>query len=154
MAREREYPAQPLPSAAAVIVESGRVLLIERGRPPLAGFWSVPGGLIRLGETARAAAAREAREETGLEIEVGELLEVADRIEPDADGRIRFHYLIADYLARPKGGANPQPGDDAARAQWFSWDELAGLKLTPGLEPVLQRARRAAAPPPAPRGGL
>lgn len=138
----REYPAQPLAAAAAVVVEAGRVLLVQRSRAPLAGSWSVPGGLIHLGETARAAAAREVREETGLEVEVGALLEVADRIEWDEYRQARFHYVIADFLARPVGG-KLRAGDDAARAQWFEWEALAALTLTPGLAPVLAGARKA-----------
>lgn len=143
MEPSREYPAQPLAAAAVVIVEAGRVLLIQRGRPPRAGDWSVPGGCIKLGESARAAAAREALEETGLEVEIGDLLELADRVEHDALGRVRFHYLIADFLGRPRApGARACAGDDAARAQWFRWDEVGGLALTPGLAPVLEHARR------------
>lgn len=144
MPARRQFPTRPLAAAAAVVVENGRVLLIERGRPPLEGFWSVPGGVIELGESARAAAAREVREETGLEVGIGPLLALVDRIERAPDGRVRFHYLIADFLAtlRPGAPRSLAPDDDARRARWFSWDEAFALRLTPGLEPVLARARR------------
>lgn len=142
---QREFPAQPLVGVGAVVLREGQVLLVRRAAPPLAGYWSVPGGLIELGEEARAAAAREVREETGLAVEIGELLTVVDRIETGA-GRIRYHYVIVDYLARALDpAAAPRAASDAGAARWVRWEDLGALPLTPGLAEVLAQARRRAA---------
>jgi ADP-ribose pyrophosphatase YjhB (NUDIX family) len=103
----REFPVQPLAGVGVVVLRPGvegelEVLLVRRGRPPLEGRWSVPGGLIELGETARAAAAREVREETGLDVEVGEAFAQVDRIERAPDGRVRYHYVLTEFPARPR----------------------------------------------------
>jgi 8-oxo-dGTP diphosphatase len=136
MSVSREYPASPLVGVGAVIVENDRVLLIRRGQAPLLGEWSLPGGLLECGETLRDAAIREAREETGLTIEVDEMLGVYERIIPgesreddDARGQgVRYHYVLIDFLCRPLGG-ELKAGSDAAAAGWFSRDELPALKL-------------------------
>ncbi len=141
----REFPSQPLAGVGVVVLRPGaagefEVLLVRRGRPPLEGRWSVPGGLIELGETARAAAAREVREETGLEVEVGEAFAQVDRIEREPDGRVRFHYVLTEFPARPRGGALAA-GSDASEARWVAWSALPEYPLTPGLEPILSKAR-------------
>src|SRR5438876_2625692 len=100
----RDYPDRPLVGAGAVIVRGDQVVLVRRGRPPLAGEWSIPGGVVKLGETLRQAAEREAREETGLEIEAGEVLEVFESITPDAAGKTCYHYVIVDFLCGLKSG--------------------------------------------------
>lgn len=122
--------------AAIVFDAADRVLLVERGRPPGAGLWSVPGGKLEHAETLAQAVAREVREETGLVVEVGALACVVERISDD------FHYVILDYLARVIGGPpTPVAGDDVRAARWVAPDELAALPLTEGLIPVLARAR-------------
>lgn len=127
-------PVAPVVAVAAIVFDDqGRVLLIERARPPGVGLWSVPGGKLEPGETLRAAVAREVLEETGLEVEVGELVEVIERM---GDG---WHYVILDYLARVTGGAL-RAGDDVSDARWVS--DLATLPLTDGLEAVVDKARR------------
>lgn len=123
---KREYPERPLVGVGAVIVEAGRVVLVRRAAEPMAGQWSIPGGLLELGETLRAGAAREALEETGLQVEPGEVLEVLDRIVPDANGRLRFHYVLIDFLCRRIAG-ELRAGGDAAEARWVTASELAGL---------------------------
>ncbi|HLU65339.1 MAG TPA: NUDIX domain-containing protein [Kofleriaceae bacterium] len=127
--------------------EDGRVLLIQRGRAPGAGLWTVPGGRIEPGETAAAACAREVAEETGLEVEVVALAEVVERIGRAPDGALTHHFVILDHLVRVRGG-ELRAGDDAAAVGWFGGGELERLPLTDGLLPVLERARALAS-----RGG-
>jgi 8-oxo-dGTP diphosphatase len=124
----REYPENPLIGVGAVIVENNRALLIRRGQPPLLGEWSLPGGVLECGETLRDAAVREAREETGLVVEVGEMLGVYERVIRSEDARVRYHYVLIDFLCRAVGG-ELKAGSDAAEAGWFSREELPALKL-------------------------
>ncbi|MBA3820493.1 MAG: NUDIX hydrolase [Deltaproteobacteria bacterium] len=119
---------------AIVFAADGRVLLVERGRPPGVGLWSVPGGKLEQGETLAQAAAREVREETGLIVEVGALACVVEWMGDD------YHYVILDYLARPIGGTLAA-GDDVREARFVAWTDLEALPLTEGLVDVLARAR-------------
>jgi 8-oxo-dGTP diphosphatase len=125
---KREYPETPLVGVGAIIIDSDRVALVKRGRAPLAGQWSIPGGLLEIGETLRACAEREVREETGLTVVIGELLGVFDRVVPDADGHIQYHYVLIDFLCRRTAG-ELSPADDAEDARWFSREELPALNL-------------------------
>ena len=143
---QREYPSAPLVGVGAVIVDSGRVVVIKRGRPPLMGQWSIPGGLLELGEIVREAVAREALEETGLVVDVGEMVEprgtivgqpdsgagsvlgVFDRIVPDEAGKVRFHYVLVDVLCFVKSG-ELKAGEDAAEARWVTGEELQELSI-------------------------
>lgn len=124
----REYPESPFVGVGAVIVQNDRVLLIRRGTAPLLGEWSLPGGVLECGETLRQAVAREAHEETGLVVETGEMLGVYERIIPGDDGRVRYHFVLLDFLCRAVGG-NLKAGSDAADVRWFSREELPGLNL-------------------------
>jgi 8-oxo-dGTP diphosphatase len=136
---KREYPDRPIVGVGAVIVRGRRVLLVKRGAPPLQGEWSLPGGVVELGETLRAAAEREALEETGLTVEAGEVLEVFDRIIPGDDNRPQYHYVLVDFLCRVTGG-ELRAGGDAAEVAWAGEAELGKFKLEkPALE-VIQRA--------------
>jgi 8-oxo-dGTP diphosphatase len=137
----RKYPEHPLVGVGAVIVEGDRVVLVRRAAQPMAGEWSIPGGLLELGETMRAGAAREALEETGLQVEAGEVLEVLDRIVPDADGKPRFHYVLIDFLCRRIAG-ELRAGGDAAEACWARESELAELGVS---EPAVRVIRKALA---------
>jgi ADP-ribose pyrophosphatase YjhB (NUDIX family) len=129
---KREYPESPLVGVGAVIVDDDRddqrVLLIRRGQPPLLGEWSLPGGVLECGEALREAAVREAHEETGLLVETGELLGVYERVIRGDDGRVRYHYVLIDFLCRPVGG-DLKAGSDAADVRWFTRDELPALNL-------------------------
>jgi 8-oxo-dGTP diphosphatase len=127
----------------ALTIEDGRILLVERGNAPLKGYWSLPGGGVETGERLEEAIRREVREETGLEIQVLELLEIFERIMPDAEGRIEYHYVLIDYICRPTGG-DLCAATDASRCGWFREDELASLKITAGTVTVIEKAFRRA----------
>src|ERR1700758_5203599 len=101
---KREFPELPLVGVGAIIIEKARVLLARRPHPPIQGQWSIPGGVLEVGEMVREAAIREAREETGLIVEPGELLGVYDRILRDPENRVQYHYVLIDFLCRPTGG--------------------------------------------------
>lgn len=134
----RRYPDRPVAGVGALLFEGGKVLLVQRGQEPLRGWWSLPGGAIELGEPILEALRREVREETGLEIEPIRLAEIFERIQPDREGRIEFHYVVADWVCRVTGGT-PQPGTDAAALRWVAREDLASLQITSGtLEIVLR----------------
>jgi len=136
---QREHPAQPLVGVGALIVENGRVVLIKRGKAPLLGEWSIPGGMLELGETLRQGAEREALEETGLVVRATELLGVFDRVVPDAEGKIIYHYVLIDFLCERISG-ELRAGADAADAQWFTPDMFAKLPLAEDTAGVIQAA--------------
>ena len=143
---QREYPLAPLVGVGAVVEDRGRVLLVRRGREPLKGEWSLPGGMLELGEGLEAGVAREVREETGLEVEVVELVELLDRIHREGE-RVRYHYVIADYLCRVVGG-EMRAASDAEAVRWVEraeWNSHSALKLDPitvrVIEAGWQRAR-------------
>jgi ADP-ribose pyrophosphatase YjhB (NUDIX family) len=135
---KREYPDTPLVGVGGIIIDEDRVVLVRRGRAPLQGKWSIPGGLLEVGETLRAAAEREVREETGLEVEIGELLGVFDRVVPDETGNIRYHYVLIDFLCSVVGGSL-RAGDDAEDAAWFRGEELEPLGLAPETLKVIRK---------------
>jgi ADP-ribose pyrophosphatase YjhB (NUDIX family) len=138
---KREYPDRPIVGVGAVIVdaERRRVLLVKRGAPPLLGEWSLPGGVVEIGETLRAAAEREAREETGLIVKAGEVLEVLDRIIPGEHGRAQYHYVLIDFLCRVTGG-ELRAGGDAADVAWATEAELQTFKLEKPAIEVIRKA--------------
>jgi 8-oxo-dGTP diphosphatase len=134
---KREYPEVPLVGVGAIIVEAGRVALVKRGHPPLQGEWSIPGGAMEVGETVREAAAREALEETGLTIATVELLGVFDRLLRDELGRVRYHYLLVDFLCRKIDGELCAAGD-AEDCRWFTLDEVDQLPLAADTAEVIR----------------
>jgi 8-oxo-dGTP diphosphatase len=144
---QREFPSAPLVGVGAVVVDEQRVLLVRRGREPLKGHWSLPGGLLELGEPLTAGVAREVLEETGLTVEPIELIELLDRIHHH-DERVRYHYVIADYLCRVTGGtlAAASDADDVRWAERAEWNGNHQLKLDPVTVRIIelgwQRARR------------
>ncbi|HYX53809.1 MAG TPA: NUDIX domain-containing protein [Candidatus Limnocylindrales bacterium] len=150
---KREYPDRPIVGVGAVIVHQSKVLLIKRGAPPLMGEWSLPGGVVELGETLRAAAEREALEETGLVVQAGEVLEVFDRIVPGSEGRPQYHYVLVDFLCQVEGG-ELRAGGDAADASWATKDELAKFKLERPAREVILKAFAACCNPERSEGTL
>lgn len=124
MAEASEYPDMPRVAVGAVVVRDGRVLLVRRGKAPARGLWAIPGGSVRLGETLQEAAEREIREETGVTVRAGAPVLTFESIRREADGRVRFHYVIVDLAAEWVAG-EPFPSDDADDARWFTAAEVA-----------------------------
>jgi 8-oxo-dGTP diphosphatase len=139
---KREFPEQPFIGVGAIIIEGARVVLVKRAHPPIQGQWSIPGGVLEVGELVREAAIREAREETGLIVEPGELLGVYDRVLRDAENRVQYHYVLIDFLCRPVGG-ELQAGSDAAEVRWFTREELPALNLAEDTQDVIGKGFRA-----------
>jgi 8-oxo-dGTP diphosphatase len=138
----RNYPDRPIVAVGAVILDGDRVLLVQRGHEPLKGEWSLPGGAVEVGETLEAALAREVREETALDVEVGEVIEVLDSIRRDADGRTEYHYIIIDYACRVRAGTptSAAHGTDADDVRWARVDELEGYRVTSRAIAVIRKA--------------
>lgn len=119
----REYPDRPIVGAGMLVIENGKILLIKRKNEPNKGLWSIPGGMVKLGESPEEAAVREFREETGLEAVVENLLGVFNVVVKDDLGRIKYHYIVIDYLGKVVGGIL-RPGSDVVDAKWFHLEEL------------------------------
>lgn len=135
----RSYPERPFVGIGALVFRGEEVLLIKRGKPPGEGQWSIPGGIQHLGETVREAARREVREETGLEIEVIDVIAVVDSIRRDAKGQVEYHYTLIDVLAEWRNG-EAAAGDDAAAIAWVPLDRLEDFKLWHETVRVIQLA--------------
>jgi ADP-ribose pyrophosphatase YjhB (NUDIX family) len=147
----REYPKVPIVAVGVIICSSQpagekRILLIRRDKEPARGLWTFPGGAVELGESVRAAARREAREETGLEVEVGDVAVVIDHVAQDAAGHVQYHYIIIDFYANPIGGAL-QPGTDVSDARWASLADLDELQMTEKAEEITRQLLGDAATP-------
>ncbi len=135
---DRSYPSRPYLGVSALLVCEGEVVLVERGRPPLAGFWSLPGGAVETGETLAQAITRELAEELGLDCHPSEIGELVEIIRLDEDGKTQRHFVIAVFIAHiPK--LDLIAGDDAANARWVSHDQLSSYQLTEGTSDVIQR---------------
>ena len=135
----REYPDRPFVGVGAVIVDGPRVVLVRRRSAPLAGEWSLPGGAVETGETLAASVIREMLEETGLQVEVGPVIDVLDRITRDGQSRVQYHYVLVDYLCWPTGGTL-QAGSDVDAAVWADVSELTGYHLASKATAVIARA--------------
>ena len=137
MGPKREYPVRPIVGVGVLIQREDKYLLIKRAANPDKGLWSVPGGLIEVGERANDAAVREALEETGLVVDVGERLGVVDKIELDEAGEVYYHFVIIQYLASSLSGT-VTPMDDALDAVWVTREQLKDYELTTSLKDFLQ----------------
>jgi ADP-ribose pyrophosphatase len=123
------YPTEPRVGVGAIVIHEGKILLVKRGVEPGKDLWAIPGGTLRLGETLRECAAREILEETGITIAVGECVYVFDLIERDEIGKIKFHFVVADFAALYVSG-EPKAGDDAAGACWYAPEDLDDLPVS------------------------
>ena len=139
MSVSREYPRAPIPSVHAIILRGDSVLLVRRAHPPSQGRWSVPGGGIELGETISQAAEREVREECGIQIRAGPIIDVADNIVRDRSGRVQFHYVVIYVQARYVYG-EICPASDAADVRWAGCEELETLDMHPAARQTIRRA--------------
>ena len=136
---KRDYPDRPLVGVGAVIVHEGKVVIVQRGTEPLKGQWSIPGGALEVGETLRQCAVREALEETGLQIEAGEVLEVFDAIYRELDGKILYHYVLIDFACLLLGG-ELKAGGDALQAKWVTLEGLAEYQVAETARKVITKA--------------
>jgi 8-oxo-dGTP diphosphatase len=135
---QREFPEVPLVGVGCIIIEDSRVVLVKRAHPPLQAEWSIPGGVLEVGELVREAAVREAREETGLIVEPGELLGVYDRVLRNAEKRVQYHYVLIDFICRRVAG-DLAAASDAAEVRWFTREELPALKLAEDTLDVIRK---------------
>lgn len=138
----RKYPGQPVVGVGVVIVEYGRLVLVRRGAEPALGKWSFPGGAVELGETVRDAAVREAKEECGLEVELVEdrPMDAYDILTLDESGRLRYHYVLLQFLAQPKEGAL-KPTSDVTDGSWVPLEEVEKYDLTESVRLFFRKHR-------------
>lgn len=140
MGLKREYPTQPVIGVGAVILDEGKILLVRRGVDPGKGKWSIPGGAVDLGEKVREATVREAKEESGLDVEIFDdrPFDVVDSITVTEDKRLKYHYVLLQFVTRPKGGML-EPGSDALEAKWVPLEEVEDYDLTKSFLAFFQR---------------
>jgi 8-oxo-dGTP diphosphatase len=136
---DRRYPKRPLVGVGALILRRDSILMAQRGKEPLKGWWSLPGGALETGESLADAVRREVREETGLEIRPLKVFEIFERIIRDAKGAPEYHYVLIDYLCRVTGG-ELRAGDDVCAVEWVRRRDLTKLKITEGTLGVIERA--------------
>jgi 8-oxo-dGTP diphosphatase len=142
----RRYPERPFTGVGAIIFRGSEVLLVKRGRPPAAGKWSIPGGLVELGESLDAAVCREVLEEAGLEVRAIDLVAALDRVILDSEGRIEYHYILLDFLCEIVGGTLGA-GTDADECRFVAVDDLGRYDMTRGTEQVIRSALERARDP-------
>jgi 8-oxo-dGTP diphosphatase len=135
----REYPERPLVGVGGVVVGEQGALLVRRGRPPLEGEWSIPGGMLEVGETILEGVRRELAEETGLDVRVLDLIEIFERISLDAEGKPKYHFVVLDYYCEVIAG-NAQAGSDAREVTWVKEGDLGNYALAASAQRVIQKA--------------
>lgn len=136
---ERAYPERPIVAVGGVVIHESRVLLIRRGKPPLEGRWSIPGGLLEVGETIAQGIERELREETGVRVRVVDLMEIYEKVLRDEDNEPRYHFVILDYACEFVDGI-ARAGGDAVEVVWASEEQLDSLALTGAASRVIRKA--------------
>ncbi len=136
----REYPTRPVVGVGAVIIEDGKILLVKRGNEPNKGKWSIPGGLVRTGETLEEALKREIKEEIGVDIEIGEVACVTEEIFYDREGKVKYHYIIIDFFAEIKSG-KITAGSDAKDVRWVSIERLDEVEVVPFVKRLVENVR-------------
>ncbi len=134
------YPDQPVIGVGAVLICKGKILLEKRKGEPGRGKWSIPGGLVELGERIEETVIREVKEETGLDVESPELIDVVDNISVDDDGRVRYHFVIVDYFVKLKGGTL-KAADDAEELRWVAFNQVEKYDLTKTFRGFFERNR-------------
>ena len=137
----RRYPRRPILGVGALIFDGDSILLVERGAEPMKGYWSLPGGVLKTGETLAQGIVREVREETGLDVEPVAMLEIFERIIRDSRGAPEYHYVLIDYICRATGGSL-RAADDASRAEWVPHSSLSAYQITTGTLPVIEKGFR------------
>nr|MDO8045896.1 NUDIX hydrolase [Candidatus Baldrarchaeota archaeon] len=135
---KRLYPENPIVGIGAVIVKGNKVLLIKRAGDPGRGLWSIPGGLVELGEKIKDAVRREVKEETGLDVRVGEIANVTEIITRDEEGKVKYHFVIVDFFAEVLRG-ELKPSSDALEAKWVEFKDLRKYRLTETVERLFKK---------------
>jgi 8-oxo-dGTP diphosphatase len=138
---DRRYPKRPVIGVGAIMLDGSRILMAQRGKQPLMGYWSLPGGAVETGESLAVAVRREVLEETGLEVQPVGVLEIFERIMPDGAGAPEYHYVLIDYVCRIEGGTLCA-GDDVCRVEWVRRRDLPALQITEGTLGVIEKAFR------------
>lgn len=137
---KREYPTQPLIGVGAIIITDSQILLVKRGAEPGKDRWSIPGGLVKVGETLQETVAREVKEESNLDVEVHSLIDAVNNLEKDTKGDLRYHFVILDFFVKLKSGV-PTAGSDALATKWVPLDEVEKYDLTVTFRDFFQRNR-------------
>jgi len=135
---KKEYPKQPIVGVGAIIIHDGKMLIVKRGSDPGKGKWSVPGGLVELGETVKEAVEREVLEECNLKVEASHLIDIVDNIIRDKNGRIKYHFIILDFFAKLRGG-KLKPNSEVIEAKWVPIDEVEKYDLTNTFREFMKR---------------
>jgi len=135
---KKEYPKQPIVGVGAIIIHDGKMLIVKRGSDPGKGKWSVPGGLVELGETVKEAVEREVLEECNLKVEASHLIDIVDNIIRDKNGRIKYHFIILDFFAKLRGG-KLKPNSEIIEAKWVPIDEVEKYDLTNTFREFMKR---------------
>ena len=138
---KRLYPDKPVVGVGAVIIKEGKIALIKRGNEPSRGKWTIPGGLVELGESPEQAVIRETKEETGLDVDNPNLMDVVSNVSLDEKGKIKYHYVIIDYLVHVKAGT-AQAASDAVELRWLPFNEVEGYDLTASFRLFFSQNRR------------
>lgn len=137
----REYPASPIAGVASVVFSGEDILLVRRGNEPSKGMWGLPGGVVELGEIVKDAVAREVEEETGILIQPMRLLAVFDSIVRDDAGRVRYHYVLCEYLCEAVGG-ELRASSDVSNARWVPIKELGSLEMNPWTRRFIEKVAK------------